>query len=130
MLSVTAFNKDMLALRNAAMRYPGTEEGVACEGTPIESRTVKARNKAFLFLRVDHARLKLRESLPEANKLATKQPGRLQVGAGGWVKATLTNDGTTQLDVLERWIGESYRLIAGPPAAAAKGKPKGTTAAR
>ena len=127
---MTATNRDMLALRKVAMRYPGTEEGVACEGTPIESRTVKARGKAFLFLRVDHARFKLRESLPEANKLASRQPGRLQVGSGGWVKANLGNDGSTPLDLLERWIGESYRLMAGPTAASAKGTPKKTTATR
>jgi hypothetical protein len=119
----------MQALRQAALRYPGTEEGVACEGTPVESRTVKARNKAFLFLTVGHARLKLRESLPEATKLAQKRPDQLQVGSGGWVKATLNGDGSTPIDVLERWIGESYRLMAGP-AATAGGKTKKSTAAR
>jgi len=108
----------MQALRKVALRYPGTEEGVACEGTPIESRTVKARNRAFLFLTVGHARLKLRESLPEATKLASKRPDQLQVGSGGWVKASLEADGSTPVDVLERWIGESYRLMAGPPVVA------------
>jgi hypothetical protein len=108
----------MQTLRKAALRYPGTEEGIACEGTPIESRTVKARNKAFLFLTVGHARLKLRESLPEATRLAQKKPDQYQVGSGGWVKASLSADGSTPLDVLERWIGESYRLMAGPPVAA------------
>ena len=112
----------MQALRKAALLYPGTEEGVACEGTPIESRTVKAQKKAFLFLTVGHARLKLRESLPEAAKLAKKQPDQFQVGSGGWVKASLMADGSTPLDVLERWIAESYRLIAGPVAAGGKTK--------
>jgi hypothetical protein len=97
----------MQALRTAALRYPGTEEGVACEGTPIESRTVKAKNKAFLFLTIGHARVKLRESLPEATKLAQKEPNHFQVGSGGWVKATFSDDGSTPRDVLERWIGES-----------------------
>jgi hypothetical protein len=119
----------MQALRKLALRYPGTEEGVACEGTPIESRTVKARNKAFLFLTVGHARLKLRESLPEATKLAQKMPGQLQVGSGGWVKASLGADASTPLDVLERWVGESYRLMAGPPATTG-GKTKKSIAAR
>ncbi len=105
----------MQALRKIALRYPATEEGVACEGTPIESRTVKARNKAFLFLTVDHARLKLKESLPEATKLALKEPQRFQIGASGWVKASLTKGGSVHLNVLERWIGESYRLMAGAP---------------
>ncbi len=119
----------MQALRKAALLYPGTEEGVACEGTPIESRAVKARNKAFLFLTIGHARLKLRESLPEAAKLAKKQPDQFQVGSGGWVKASLKADGSTPLDVLERWIGESYRLMAGSPVAAG-GKNKKSTAVR
>jgi hypothetical protein len=119
----------MQALRRAALHYPGTEEGVACEGTPVESRTVKARNKAFLFLTIGHARLKLRESLPEATKLARKKPDQLQVGAGGWVKASLGADGSTPLDVLERWVGESYRLMAGP-AVAAGGKTKKSPAVR
>ncbi len=105
----------MQALRKAALRYPGAEEGVACEGTPIESRTVKARNKAFLFLTTGHARLKLRESLPEATKLAQKRPDQFQVGSGGWVKASLNADGSTPIEVLERWIGESYRLMGGTP---------------
>ena len=118
----------MQALRKVALRYPGTEEGVACEGTPIESRTVKARNKAFLFLTLGHARLKLRESLPEATRLALKKPDQFQVGSGGWVKASLTADGSTPLDVLERWIGESYRVMAGPVAAG--GKIKKSTAVR
>jgi hypothetical protein len=119
----------MQALRKAALRYSGTEEGVACEGTPIESRTVKARKKAFLFLTVDHARLKLRESLPEATRLAQKKPDQFQVGSGGWVKASLSADGSAPLDVLERWVGESYRLMSGP-AVAAGGKPKKSTAVR
>ncbi len=118
----------MHALRKVALRFPGTEEGVACEGTPIESRTVKARNKAFLFIRVDHARLKLRESLPAATRLAAKEPEHFQVGAGGWVKATFSNDWAVPLDILERWIGESYRLVASPPAAV--GKTKKATATR
>jgi hypothetical protein len=120
----------MQALRKAALRYPGTEEGVACEGTPVESRTVKARNKAFLFLTIGHARFKLRESLPEATKLAQKKPDQLQVGAGGWVKASLSADGSTPLDVLERWIGESYRLMAAPPTVAAQSRTKNSTAVR
>jgi len=119
----------MQALRKVALRYPGTEEGVACEGTPIESRIVKARNKAFLFLTVGHARLKLRESLPEATKLARKMPDQLQVGSGGWVKASLGADESTPVDVLERWIGESYRLMAGPPVATG-GRTQKSTAVR
>ena len=103
------------ALRLSALRYPEAEEGIACAGTAIEKRTVKARNKAFLFLGVSDAMLKLGESLAEAKRLAAKEPGRYSVGSGGWVKVTFGDDAALPLDVLERWIGESYRLLVPEP---------------
>lgn len=62
----------VVALRKLALRYPDAEEGVACEGTAIEKRTVKAGKKAFVFLGVSDVLLKLDESLPEATRLARK----------------------------------------------------------
>ena len=108
----TTASEPMKALRALALRYPEAQEGVACEGTPLEKRTVKARNKAFVFLGVADAMVKLRESLAEAEKLASKEPGHYKVGAHGWVTVTLSGDEPPPLDVLERWIDESYRLIA------------------
>jgi hypothetical protein len=102
----------MQALRAAAMQYPEVEEGVACKGTAIECSTFKARNKAFLFVGAKEIRLKLSQSLPEANKLADKEPGRYNVGSSGWVKVTLDRVKTPPLDTLKRWIEESYRLLA------------------
>jgi len=52
-------NANVKALRKLALGYPGTEEGVACEGTALEKRTVKARGKAFVFLGVSEVLLKL-----------------------------------------------------------------------
>ncbi len=100
------------ALRKIAMRHPETSEGIACAGTSLESRTIKAGSKAFLFLRATEIRLKLEESLAEAKRIAKKDPKRFQVGAGGWVKAVLS-DGGPPLELLKRWIDESYRLMAG-----------------
>src|SRR5262245_7280694 len=99
-------------LRKLALRHPGTEEGVACAGTALESRTVRAGKRAFLFLRPGELRLKLRESLPEAAKLASKDSNSYSVGANGWVKAAF-DAGGVPLDTLAKWIDESYRLIAG-----------------
>jgi len=56
----------MEALRRFALRRPETEEGVAREGTALESRAVRTRKKAFLFLRPTEARLKLGPSLTDA----------------------------------------------------------------
>ncbi len=100
------------ALRRSALGYPEAREGIACEGTPIEKRTFKARDKAFLFLGATDAMVKLGASLAEATGLAAKEPGRYRAGAGGWVKVTFTDDDGPPLDLLERWIDESYRLLA------------------
>ena len=102
--------QNMQTLRKLALRYPEAQEGIACEGTTIERRTVKARNKAFVFLGLNDAMLKLHESLTEATHLASKEPSRYKVGAHGWVTVTFGND-ESMLEVLKRWIDESYRLI-------------------
>ncbi|HKA08811.1 MAG TPA: MmcQ/YjbR family DNA-binding protein [Gemmataceae bacterium] len=102
----------MQALRRIALRFPEVEERIACKGTAIECTTFKARNKSFLFVGAAEARLKLRESIEEANKLASSEPARFRVGGQGWVKIVFDSDNPAPLDVLERWIDESYRLIA------------------
>src|SRR5947209_8199382 len=101
----------MKTLRKLALKYPEVEEGIACKGTVVECATFKARGKAFLFLARTNLRLKLGESLAEAVALAAKEPGRYEVGAHGWIKVTIGDD-PLPLDVLTRWIDESYRLLA------------------
>ena len=110
----TTVSAPMKALRRAALRHPDVHEGVSCEGTSLEKRTVKAHNKAFVFLGVADVMVKLRASLPEARRLAKKEPARYKAGAHGWVTARLDGDGPP-LAQLERWIDESYDLIAGDP---------------
>ena len=102
----------MKTLRELALRYPEAEEGIACAGTAIEKRTIKVRNKAFLFLGMDDAMLKLGDSLAEAAKLAAKEPELCKTGAKGWVTVKIDADASPPLDVLARWIDESYRLLA------------------
>ena len=100
-------------LREAALRRPGVEEGVACAGTKLESRTFKVGGKAFLFLGGEHARLKLGPSQGEAKKLAAAQPARYQIGAGGWARITLDGEGPAPAAaLLARWVEESHRLFA------------------
>jgi hypothetical protein len=101
----------MKALRRAALRHPDTHEGISCEGTSLEKRTVKAHRKAFVFLGVADVMVKLRESLPEARRLARKEPDRYRAGAHGWVKASFAEDEEPPLALLQRWIDESYRLV-------------------
>jgi hypothetical protein len=112
----TTASAPIKALRRAALRHPDTHEGVACEGTSLEKRTVKAHRKAFVFLGLCDVMLKLRASLPEARKLARAEPERYKVGANGWVKARFQDGHVPPLARLEAWIDESYQLMVdGPP---------------
>jgi hypothetical protein len=104
-------------LRRLALGYPEAREGVSCEGTSAQRSTVKARNKAFLFFGVADAMIKLRESLAEAIKLASKDPARYRVGAHGWVRTTFGPDESPSLSLLEKWIDESYRAALAEPLA-------------
>ena len=110
-------------LRAFALRLPETTEGVACKGTAVESRTVQVRGKAFVFLRAAELRVKLGPSVPEIAALAKKEPRRYQTGAGGWSKVTLGDLGPAPRALVEKWIEESWRLVA-PASLAAATRPK------
>ena len=87
-----------------ARALPDVERGVACAGTPLESRTYLVRRKSFLFVGKKDARLKLGGSTSEAEKLG------FAVGANGWVKLAL--DALPEATVLKRWVAESHALVA------------------
>ena len=110
----------MQVLLEYALSLPQTEEGIVCEGTAIESRTVKAKKKAFLFLRTTEARLKLAASLEEAAALAARDPNRYSVGAHGWVLVKFEGPSRFPLDVLKRWVKESYSLLGNANVPSAK----------
>ncbi|MBL9015340.1 MAG: MmcQ/YjbR family DNA-binding protein [Myxococcales bacterium] len=109
----------MRALIAAAAKLPGAEEGVACAGTALESRTLKIAGKAFAFFGPTDLRVKLSRSLPAAEKLARTKPGSCVPSAGGWTKCTL-GPGMLPVSTLAKWISESYRLFAPPPYGDAK----------
>jgi len=95
----------MSPLRKMALALDSVDEGVACAGTALESRTYRVKKKAFLFISTKDARLKLEKSKAEAKQLG------FEMGAQGWVKLPL--DGLPPAAVLARWIAESHALLAG-----------------
>lgn len=101
----------MPTLRDLALAYPETDEGVACQGTSLERRTIRVKKKVFLFLGAEDAMLKLQSSLPEAEQLAAGDPDQYKVGAHGWVSIKWPGK-KPPVQRLTRWIEESYRLIA------------------
>lgn len=108
-------------LHQHAMRLAHVVESVACKGTVIEKRTVTVNKRAFVFLGTRDAMLKLGKSLPEAWKLAEREPERFRPSASGWTKITFTPGSAMPVDVLKRWIDESYGIMsAGQPAMAKK----------
>lgn len=124
-----AAKKDPLTVVGAiAMRLPSVEVGIACAGTAAESTTYKVNGKAFLFVRAAALMLKLAESVPEAAKLSAKEPARYQTGSSGWTTIKRPADAPLPMDKIERWIGESYRLMAASPARKAAAKKKAAKA--
>ncbi len=116
------------ALLASVRRHPDVEEGVACAGTKLESRTLKVRSKAFAFVRPGNLMLKLRDSLDEALGLARAEPEQFQASANGWVTVRLAAAAmpTAMVSRLRRWLDESHALFAAgaaKPTGRARAKP-------
>jgi hypothetical protein len=79
-------------LMKIARALPDVTEGVACEGTALESRTFKRDTKAFLFVGTKDARLKR---------------------ASGWTKIALTD--ALDAKTARAWVSESYALMGAGP---------------
>lgn len=120
------------AMRKLAEGYADAEQGIACAGTAVESRTYKVNGRAFLFLRPQDARLKLAASLGEAADLAASAPEVCSAGAGGWVHVKFgAGAALPSVATITRWIAESYELMGGGrggPTKARAAKPGATGA--
>lgn len=106
-----ADTKPMQAIRKLALRLPEVEESVVCSKAAF-----KARGKGFLFMGMDESSwnllLKLGPSLPEAAKLAAKEPQHYGVGGRDWVSVTFPHTASPPPGLMEHWIDESFRLLA------------------
>jgi hypothetical protein len=98
-------------IRAHAMTFPETVEGASCV-----NRAFKAGGKNFVFLgeKTDECniRLKLAASIPEIEALAEHDPDHWQVGKGGWAMLRFAPDHPPPVADLERWITESFHLLA------------------
>jgi len=103
----------LAVLRKAARRLPDVEEGIACEGTPLERSTFKTNKKAFVFLGGTKdggfdVMVKLGPSIAEAKKLGYAP------GANGWVKIAFAKGEKIPKGLIERFIAESHALMSAP----------------
>lgn len=107
-------------LRKIALALKDVEQGLACAGTALESRTYRTGKQTFLFVSKKEARLKLAASSSQARELG------FTVGANGWV--TLPLDELPAVSIARRWVAESHGLVHAR--AAAGTKPKTSNAAK
>ncbi len=98
-------------LRELALSFPETREDF-----PWGERVVKVRRKVFLFLGREGSGLSLTVKLPGSATFALDLPFCEPTGYGlarsGWVTARFSPKGRPPLELLERWVEESYRAVA------------------
>lgn len=100
-----------MALRETGMGYPEVTEEF-----PWGHRTLKVKGKAFVFLTLTGEGLSMSMKLPQSNGAALMlpfvQPTGYGLGKSGWVSATFGARDTPPLDMLRKWLDESYRAVA------------------
>lgn len=96
-------------IRLKASRYPEVDEGTACTQSSFKTGGV-----AFLYIGEQGGRckamFKLKVSIPQAAKLAEKEPDNYQLGNTAWVTARFTAEQPMPKKVWEKWLDESYEL--------------------
>ncbi len=98
-------------LRLYALGLPG-----AWEDFPWGESVVKVGKKVFVFLGRSGDALSVSVKLPSSNLLALDLPFASPTGyglaRGGWVTARFGKGEPPPMDLLTRWIEESYRAVA------------------
>jgi predicted DNA-binding protein (MmcQ/YjbR family) len=98
------------ALRAHALSYPE-----AFEDHPWGEPVVKVGGKIFVFLGREEGlslSVKLPTSAPFAFDLPYCEPTGYGLGKAGWVTARFGPRDAVPVEVLKRWIDESYRAVA------------------
>jgi len=104
-------NLNAEVLRTFALAFPEAREDF-----PWGERVVKVKDKVFVFLGRDDEDLGVTVKLPSSGLLALGLPFASPTGYGlgksGWVTARFTAKDKPPLDMLRKWIEESYRAVA------------------
>src|SRR5262249_30619592 len=107
----------------------------AYEDHPWGEVVAKVKKKVFVFLGIADGALGISVKLPESASIALSLPFVSPTGYGlgksGWVTARFGPKDRVPMDVLKRWIEESYRAVAprglasaNPAAGLAAAKPR------
>ncbi|HEX9189077.1 MAG TPA: MmcQ/YjbR family DNA-binding protein [Vicinamibacteria bacterium] len=99
------------ALRAHALSFPEAREDF-----PWGERVAKVGGRVFVFLGRGEGGLSMSVKLPGSATLALDLPFASPTGYGlgrsGWVTARFEAGEKPPLDLLKRWIDESYRAVA------------------
>jgi predicted DNA-binding protein (MmcQ/YjbR family) len=100
-----------------ALRRCGLELPEAVEEFPWGHSALKVRGKTFVFLnRKEEEELSLSVKLPVSRDFALifdwAEPTGYGLGRSGWVSARFGSGDEPDLDLLGRWIVESYKAVA------------------
>ena len=99
------------ALRAHALTFPEAEEDF-----PWGHTALKVRGKTFVWLDGADGMLSLTVKLPISRDFAETfdfaSPAGYGLGRSGWISCKFGPDQAPDLDLLKRWIAESYRAVA------------------
>ncbi len=102
---------DFEALRSHGLGLPE-----ASEDFPWGHTALKVRGKTFVWLDKSDAKLSLTVKLPVSRDFALvfdfAEPAGYGLGRSGWISCRLATVEAADLDLLKRWIAESYRAVA------------------
>jgi predicted DNA-binding protein (MmcQ/YjbR family) len=98
-------------IRGRALAFPG-----AHEDHPWGDTVFKAGAKVFVFFGRDeesiHLGLKLPRSFEDGLAMPGARPSAYGLGRHGWVSLRVRPDAEPKLDLIDRWLEESFRATA------------------
>jgi predicted DNA-binding protein (MmcQ/YjbR family) len=99
------------ALRGHGLAFPEAEEDF-----PWGHTALKVRGKTFAWLDESEGALSLTVKLPVSRDFASvfdfAAPAGYGLGRSGWISARFGAGEMPDLDLLKRWLAESYRAVA------------------
>ena len=105
-----------IAAHFEALRRHGLSLPEATEEFPWGHSALKVRGKTFVFLNQSDEELSLSVKLPASRDFALifdwAEPTGYGLGRSGWITARFVPDDEPDMELLQRWIVESYKAIA------------------
>ncbi len=98
------------------LRVFGLSLPEAVEEMPWGHSALKVRKKTFIFLNLEEQQLSLSVKLPVSRDFALifewAEPTGYGLGRSGWITGRFAPGAEIDLELLQRWLSESYRAVA------------------